>query len=383
MGEAQSLSNSYGAVRRWFRGTLYQAIVLGIVSFTQQGIWTALASMGAGGLASPYFVNAVNVITYVIMIVMSPLFAVLGNRFSLKWILVFGTIGYTPYFGALYCNSVYGTQWFLILGSVTCGFSAAALWTSEAAIAVAYPEAHNRGTYIGIWMAIGLFGTVIGSSVQLSLNVHNSSQGSVTPNTYLALIALSCLGLPLSLTISPPDKLLRTDGTVPTFKSGKTAIPLKEGLSGLWKWVMNFYLQATLQSQDPPPVLDIFSPGYAKAITAYCLFSIAGNASVVWMYWMLGLFSDDLDTLAYTTGILRSAESVGFAAAYGIGSNSNISLMTNLAVSFVVFVVSVPFTCYVAWKGEDLEKNKSSLSEIAQLDEDHTSDPEISKAIEA
>ena len=79
--------------------------------------------MGAGGLATPYFVNASNVITYVIMIVTCPFFAIAGNRFSLKWVLVSGTLGYVPYFAALYCNSVYGTQWFLLFGAVTCGFS--------------------------------------------------------------------------------------------------------------------------------------------------------------------------------------------------------------------------------------------------------------------
>jgi MFS family permease len=58
------------------------------------------------------------------MTVMSPIFGVLGNRWSLKWLLVFGTIGYVPYSAALYCNSVYGTQWFLLFGAATCGFSA-------------------------------------------------------------------------------------------------------------------------------------------------------------------------------------------------------------------------------------------------------------------
>lgn len=81
-----------------------------------------ILGLGAGGLATPYFVNASNVITYVIMIVTCPLFAVAGNRFSLKWVLVAGTF-YVPYFAALYCNSVYGTQWFLLFGSVICGFS--------------------------------------------------------------------------------------------------------------------------------------------------------------------------------------------------------------------------------------------------------------------
>ena len=33
-----------GALHRFYRGTLYQAIVLGLVSFTQPGIWDALGS---------------------------------------------------------------------------------------------------------------------------------------------------------------------------------------------------------------------------------------------------------------------------------------------------------------------------------------------------
>ncbi|RSL98141.1 hypothetical protein CEP52_010483 [Fusarium oligoseptatum] len=449
MGTDNTSHSWLETLRRWYRGTLYQAVILGIVSFSQQGIWTALASMGAGGLATPYFVNAANVITYVIMIIFSPIFAVLGNRFSLKWILVIGTLGYLPYFGALYCNSVYGTQWFLLFGAVTCGFSAAALWTSEAAIAVAYPEDNRRGLYISLWMAIGLVGTVIRSSIQLALNIHDSQQGSVSTNTYLAMIGLSCIGLPLSLTISPPHKLIRTDGTKPTFSSGQSRIPLKEGFAGLWKalksrhiiwlmpifitvrwsytyqgnylavyftvrgralagfvqtmcgiastigwgrlldsqkvfktkrvlcnlgwysmllvfvvqWIFNFYMQANLQSRVPAPILDIYSPDYAKAIVGYCLFSIAGNASVVWTYWILGLYNNDVDTLAYTSGILRSAESLGFACAYGIGSKENVSLMTNLAVSFAVFVASVPFTSYVAWKSAALEGKDDDIQD--------------------
>lgn len=74
-------------------------------------------------MASPFFVNAANVITFAIMVFASPISAIVGNRFNLKWVLVFGTLGYAPYSAALYCNSVYGTQWFLLFGAVTCGFS--------------------------------------------------------------------------------------------------------------------------------------------------------------------------------------------------------------------------------------------------------------------
>lgn len=95
------------------------------------------------------------------MVVLSPVFAVLSNRWSLKWVLVLGTIGFAPYSASLYCNSVYGTQWFLLFGAATCGISvgfamghvvyygtykkqAAALWVSEPAIGVGYPEENRK-----------------------------------------------------------------------------------------------------------------------------------------------------------------------------------------------------------------------------------------------
>ena len=65
-------------IHRFYRGTTFQAIILGLVSFTQPGIWDALNSkgisiflfsrkkdqtdgstgLGAGGQAEPYVVNA-------------------------------------------------------------------------------------------------------------------------------------------------------------------------------------------------------------------------------------------------------------------------------------------------------------------------------------
>ena len=47
------------------------------------------------------------------------------------------------------------------------------------------------------------------------------------------LIALQCLGLPLALLISPPEKLIRTDGTKAVFDKSKT--PVMQGLRDFWK----------------------------------------------------------------------------------------------------------------------------------------------------
>lgn len=206
-------------------------------------------------------------------------------------------------------------------------------------------------------MALNKLGSLIGNAIQLGLNIHNADKGSVSPKTYLVLIGLSCAGLPLALTVAPADKLVRKDGSKPTFSS-EERVSIKDGFRGLWKacrqrymlmllpifitvrwsqtyqgnylteyfsvrgrtlagfiqtivgtlatllwgwfldrqkilksrkvlalsgwlimlavfipqWVLNFVMQKQLQSQDPTPSLDIYDPGYGKAITAYCLF---------------------------------------------------------------------------------------------------------------
>lgn len=83
----------------------------------------------------------------------------------------------------------------------------------------------------------------------------------------------------------------------------------------------------------------------------------------MWTYWILGTYDVHVDVLAYTTGILRSSESLGFAIAFGIGASKHVSLMVNLIVAFVVFWVSVPFTTYASF----LVKEPSEITGDAKV----------------
>jgi MFS family permease len=75
------------------------------------------------------------------------LFSILANKFGLKRVLIIGTLGYAPYSASLYVNNRYGTQWFVLFGGVTCGIAASALWASEGAIALGYPQVKDRGKF--------------------------------------------------------------------------------------------------------------------------------------------------------------------------------------------------------------------------------------------
>lgn len=168
--DVSSTAEEFGAVKpvskftRWYRSPLFNIVVVGLISFTQPGIWNALNSentfpkismdvlialsdTGAGGQQSPYLVNGANSLTFGIMVFGCLIFSALANKFGLKSILIIGTLGYAPYSAALYVNNRYGTEWFVLFGGATCGIAASALWASEGAIALGYPETKDRSKF--------------------------------------------------------------------------------------------------------------------------------------------------------------------------------------------------------------------------------------------
>lgn len=63
----------------------------------------------------------------------------------------------------------------------------------------------------------------------------------------------------------------------------------------------------------------------------------------MFVYWIMGSFFDDIETLTLAVGLLRSFESIGSCLAFGVGA-VKIKPMTNLIVAFVMFAVTIPST---------------------------------------
>ncbi|RYN36921.1 hypothetical protein AA0113_g2622 [Alternaria arborescens] len=408
---------------RWYRSPLFNVIVVGMISFTQPGIWNALNNVGAGGQQEPYLVNGANSLTFGIMVFGCSLFAILANKFGLKNILLLGTLGYAPYSASLYVNNRYGVEWFVLLGGATCGIAASALWASEGAIALGYADVHNRGKFTGIWLGLRELGQLIGSSIQLSLNYKSGERGKVGYTTYIVLIALQCLGLPLALLVSPPHKVYHRDGRkVPDPTKNKAVlkevqrwwallrdrrffllVPVMIGFnwnntyqgiyltkyfsvrartlgsltSGVaatfanifWGWFYDtkFVSRPTLAKvtwgifsllmlglfgwqvanekmyAGSKVTLDWDLPGFGRGFAVNVLFRFMNESHYMFVYWILGAFFDDIETLTLAVGLLRSFESVGSCLAFGIGA-AKIEPMANLIVAFVMFAITIPST---------------------------------------
>ncbi|KAL4762861.1 major facilitator superfamily domain-containing protein [Aspergillus foveolatus] len=414
---------------RWYRSALFNVIIVGLISFTQPGIWNALNNTGAGGQQKPYLVNGANCLTFGIMVFGCPLFSILANRYGLRRVLILGTLGYAPYSASLYVNNRYGTEWFVLFGGVTCGIAASALWSSEGAIALGYGGVRDRGKNTGIWLGLRELGQLIGSSIQLSLNVKDGERGKVGYSTYLVLIALQCLGLPLALLISHPSKVIRSDGSSipdPTRQKAvlgefrklwaqvkkkhilllipilvgfnwnstyqgiyltnyfsvraRTLGSLTSGISAtaanmFWGWVFDtqylsrpklaritwFTFAAIMLAlfgwqfaneklyEDTQPTIDWAQPNFGRGFAVNVLFRFMNESHYMFVYWILGVFNDDLETLTLTVGIVRCFESVGSCLAFGIGA-AKVSPMVNLIVAFVMFVLCIPSTSWVVFK---------------------------------
>ncbi|KAL1586206.1 hypothetical protein WHR41_05440 [Cladosporium halotolerans] len=197
----------------FFRSTLFQILVVGSCAFCAPGIWNAMNGLGVGGSQSPDLVNAANALLYAFMTVTCFSGPWLTNIIGFRWTLAIGSIGYPLYAAGLYVNNKTGATWFVYFGAVACGISAGWFWSVEGAIATGYPESHKRGRYVATWFTFRNFGNVVGGSISLALNVDRTESGSVGYQTYLAFIAIQCLGFFIGLLLSNPGKVIRDDGT--------------------------------------------------------------------------------------------------------------------------------------------------------------------------
>ncbi|KAJ5343001.1 hypothetical protein MYU51_016131 [Penicillium brevicompactum] len=201
--------------RVWYRGTLFNATVIGAVGFLAPGLWNAMNSLGAGGAQSPFLINAANALVFGLMGLLCLFGGPIANRIGLNWTLMLGAVGYPVYSAALYTNNRYGNVWFVLLGSVFCGLSAGLFWASEGAVALGYPEPSKRGRYMNIWLWFRTGGPLLGGAIVLGLNHSGDahSKGKVGSQTYLIFVALQCLAVPMAYWLTPPNKVQRSDGS--------------------------------------------------------------------------------------------------------------------------------------------------------------------------
>ncbi|KAF2677501.1 MFS general substrate transporter [Lentithecium fluviatile CBS 122367] len=197
----------------FYHSVPFQILVACGVSFTAPGMWDALGGLGAGGAAEPYAVSAANALVYGLFALVCVAAGAINNRIGLRYGLALGAVGYPLYGAGLYTNNISANTWFMLFGSAICGISAGFFWAAEAAIIIGYPSPGDRAFYLAIWQTAKAAGPIVGGAINLGLNANRQTAGSVSSSTYIVFIVIMCLGLPISLCLSPASKIWRHDGT--------------------------------------------------------------------------------------------------------------------------------------------------------------------------
>ncbi|KAL4995261.1 hypothetical protein BDV10DRAFT_203193 [Aspergillus recurvatus] len=181
-------------------------------NFLAPGIWGAMNSLGGGGASKPYLVNTANALTFCLMVLSCFFGSVVVKFIGIKWTLIVGTMGYAPYAAGIYTQVRYDSDWLTLFGAALCGISAGLFWMAESAIALSYPEPQNQGRFLGFWLSFRVGGQIVGGAINLGVNVHRNTAGSVSYVVYYIFIALQALGPFVGLLLTSPGKVERTDG---------------------------------------------------------------------------------------------------------------------------------------------------------------------------
>lgn len=106
----------------------------------------------------------------------------------------------------------------------------------------------------------------------------------------------------------------------------------------------------------PPRDISSFAVLLRKHLKTYIF-----ESHYIFVYWIVGTFDADVETITLSVGIVRAFESVGSALAFGIGA-ARVQPMVNLTIAFVAFAVCIVPTYMVTFMVPDhpREKGKSA-----------------------
>ncbi|KAL1918292.1 uncharacterized protein VTP21DRAFT_2952 [Calcarisporiella thermophila] len=197
-----------------YNRSLYQIILVGLVCFCCPGMFNALQGMGGGGQVDHTVVDRANAALYACFSIFGFFSGGINNLLGPRLTLLIGTLGYVLYAGSLLCYNITSNGGFVVASGAILGVCAGMLWAAQGAMMMSYPDERNKGRYISIFWAIFNIGGVIGGIIPLIINLRQTSAGSVSNETYIAFIVVMALGGMLTLTLLPPHKVVRDDGSM-------------------------------------------------------------------------------------------------------------------------------------------------------------------------
>ncbi|KAF2269030.1 MFS general substrate transporter [Lojkania enalia] len=198
---------------RIYHHSLTQMMFLSIQAFCGPAMADAIAGLGGGGLATPQTSNIATAINYAMLALVCLFGGPIVNKMGVKWALVIGAMSFPIRGSSYYCNSKFGTQWYLVFGGFFTGIGSGCWYVAESGSIMSLAPSGARGKYLALWIVARNLGQLVGGGINLSKNHEKGATGGVTPDTYIAFLIIESMALPFAFLISPLERVVRSDGT--------------------------------------------------------------------------------------------------------------------------------------------------------------------------
>ncbi len=125
------------------------------------------------------------------------------------------------------------------------------------------------------------------------------------------------------------------------FRAVSSAVFIFTWLAAGWIWY--FVNLVRFAGQDPAPVYDWTTPGWANAWFSYVMYSLPQQLLYNWLFWIVSYLSspDEPEDHVRYVGILRSAECVASTLSFAVSATS-VPIVRAAAINLALFAVSVP-----------------------------------------
>lgn len=218
-----------------FRSTWFQIIIVGALAFCGPAMADAISGLGGGGAATPWAVNAATSATYATSAIVCLFGGPLATRVGIRRLLILGAATFPINGSSYYVNLKYHLQWYLVFGRSLGGLGTGLWYIAESTMVLTYPEDHRRGSMLAFWVMSRNLGQIVGGVISLAKNYHNTHGSTIATDTFLVFVAIEACGLPISLLISPSEKVRRQDGTSIRMSP---PLPWREEFKIVWQTVI-------------------------------------------------------------------------------------------------------------------------------------------------
>ncbi|KAJ5720658.1 MFS general substrate transporter [Penicillium malachiteum] len=192
------------SVYQIYTNSWFQILLISFICFCCPGMYNALTGLGGSGqvnqtVAANATVALLAATAATALFIVGPIF----NRVGPRVCLLLGGWAYPLYSGSLLCFNSTNNGAFVIASGAILGVGASFLWVAQGAIMTTYVPESQKGRAIAVFWVIFNLGGGVGSLASFGLN-YNSTSGTVSDGTYIALLILMGIGWLLGVFICPP-----------------------------------------------------------------------------------------------------------------------------------------------------------------------------------